>query len=76
MGAQGHLRDYTRYTGLGLELSVPAILGSLLGWRLDAELSASPWLTIIGSLAGIALGLVSFITTVLRLEEKGKDEQK
>ncbi len=76
MAAQGHLRDYARYTGLGLELAVPVIAGSLLGWHLDVKLSVSPWLTVAGSLAGIALGLVSFIATVLRLEEKGKDEQK
>lgn len=72
----GHLRDYTRYTGLGLNLAVPVVLGCLLGLRLDREFSSSPALLIAGAVAGMAIGFIGFFAAVSGLEKKGKDEKE
>jgi len=40
---------------------------TLVGWWLDGRLGTRPWLLVAGALVGLALGLYSFLRTVLRL---------
>lgn len=48
-----------RVTSIGLEFALPAVLGHFL----DKWLGSAPWLTILGAILGMAIGM----THILRL---------
>ena len=74
-GGTGHLNEYARYTGLGLQLALPVGLGCLAGYKLDAAWNTEPWLLVGGAVLGILVGFVTFFTTILKYEKREKDEQ-
>jgi Putative F0F1-ATPase subunit Ca2+/Mg2+ transporter len=45
---------YLRFASLGLELGVPVFVGAFAGLWLDRWLGTSPWLLLVGVLAGVA----------------------
>jgi F0F1-type ATP synthase assembly protein I len=69
----GYVRDWARYSGLGLQLAAPIGAGCLLGHYLDREFASKPWLLVAGAAAGFALGFVGFFVTVYRLEKRRPD---
>ncbi len=57
------LRDYARYSGLGIQMAVSLGLPIYAGYWLDERYSSSPW----GILIGIALGLLSIFSLLYKL---------
>lgn len=49
--------------GLGAELLGALVVCGFPGWWLDKKLGTSPWLTLVGIIAGICLGLFQLIRT-------------
>ena len=55
------LRDYAKYSGLGIQMAVSLGLPIYAGYWLDERFASSPW----GILIGIFLGLMSiFLASV------------
>jgi F0F1-type ATP synthase assembly protein I len=52
--------------GAGVELVVYALAGCLAGRWADGRFGTGPWLLLVGSLAGIGLGLFQFIRETSR----------
>jgi F0F1-type ATP synthase assembly protein I len=56
------------------------LVGTLGGWWLDGKLGISPWLTIGGSVLGIAGGMTVFLRAALATTRKkgaaGRQEKK
>lgn len=57
------LRDYAKYSGLGIQMAVSLGLPIYGGWWLDERYASSPW----GILIGIALGLLSIFSLLYKL---------
>ncbi len=57
-------------------MGVLAFLGWLLGQYLDRRWGTSPWLSLVGSLLGVAAGLFEVITIARRAERQGPGDPK
>ncbi len=57
------MRDYARYSGLGIQMAVSLAVPLYLGWWLDERYGSSPW----GILVGIFLGLFSIFSLLYKL---------
>jgi F0F1-type ATP synthase assembly protein I len=57
-------------SSLILTLGVMTAGGALLGQYLDHRWGTGPWLTLIGTLSGMAAGFFELITALRRLEKK------
>lgn len=58
------LRQLGPYLNLGSMFAVSLLLGTGAGYWLDGKLGTRPWLTLVGSLLGVALGFYYFFDTV------------
>lgn len=47
--------------GAGSELVGSVLAGFVIGWFVDKKLGTSPWLTLLGAVAGISFGLYQLI---------------
>jgi ATP synthase protein I len=72
-GEPGPLRALGALGGLAFVMAALAVLGWLLGAYLDRRLGTTPWLSIVGTLAGTAAGFFELIT-VLRRSERTDSE--
>ena len=59
-----------RLSGMGLELATHILAGALLGWVLDYWLNTEPTLLIVGTIAGVIVGMTEFIRTALKAQKK------
>lgn len=62
-------REYGRYINGGLQIISPILLGVFIGFRLDKGSDFPLW-TLVLSVAGIILGMVSFLREVLKDKNK------
>jgi len=61
------MKDYAFYSGLGVQLMVTILLFAGIGYYLDEQyLSMKPLFTIIFTLLGIVIGLITIIRQILR----------
>ncbi len=60
------LRRAGPYLGLGTMLAASLVLGVFAGWWADGKLGTTPWLTLAGTLLGMAVGFYNFFVVVLR----------
>ncbi|MEX0609965.1 MAG: AtpZ/AtpI family protein [Balneolaceae bacterium] len=59
-------KKYAEYLGLGVEIAASISVPVFGGYFADVYFNTFPWLT----LAGIALGVVLFIFTIIRITNK------
>lgn len=69
-------RDISPYLGLGLQLAASILVFLFLGRWVDGKLDTYPVFMIIGAFVGAAGGMISFIRTVLKHEERIKRKKK
>lgn len=69
-------RDISPYLGLGLQLAASILVFLFLGRWIDGKLNTYPVFMIIGAFIGAAGGMISFIRTVLKHEERIKRTKK
>jgi len=70
------MRDYSRYSGLGIEFSVTVLLFGWIGWKLDTWTGLGesfPLLLLSGLFLGLGLGIYRM---KLRLDPPGDDGSK
>jgi F0F1-type ATP synthase assembly protein I len=53
--------SYAQYSSIGFQMIAAMLLGALGGLQLDKRLHSSPWLTVIGTLIGVALAMYIII---------------
>ena len=70
------IHQYAVYTNLAFEMGAVIALGVFGGVKLDKLLNTSPLLTIICSLAGIALSLYLIIRSSLKGQKSKRNGQK
>jgi F0F1-type ATP synthase assembly protein I len=63
--------SWGRWAGVGLEFGAAVVLFFLGGKALDATFSTTPWLALLGSLVGVAVGTYLLVRTALRAESRG-----
>lgn len=62
-------KDYAPYLGLGAQLTASIIIMVFIGIWLDGKFNSSPYLTLVFSVLGIAVGMYHFIKSVTRLDK-------
>jgi F0F1-type ATP synthase assembly protein I len=58
-----------RWSAAGIEFAVAVVLFFLGGRWLDAKLATDPWLTLVGSMVGIAVGTYMLVRAAFRASE-------
>jgi F0F1-type ATP synthase assembly protein I len=71
--AADYSRRMWRMSAMGFTLASEVAAGALLGWLVDYLFKTDPVGVIVGSLAGMAVGMTTFIRTAL---EATKDDRK
>jgi F0F1-type ATP synthase assembly protein I len=61
---RGGTGGYLRFLHLGTQLAITLVLGVFGGRWLDGRWGTGPWLTVVGALAGIAVGMAVLIREV------------
>jgi F0F1-type ATP synthase assembly protein I len=61
------------FVGMGVEIAVPVVLFTFLGYKADGWLGTEPWLVVVGALLGIA---VSFYTLFKRVLGSGQGSDR
>ena len=56
--------------GLSFVLALSALLGALAGRYLDQRWGTGPWITLVGTLLGTAVGFYEVVTVLKQLEGK------
>jgi predicted F0F1-ATPase subunit len=69
-------RELAPYLNLGWQLAITIGLGSLIGWLIDNKYHSTPTWLIICSLIGVAVGMYTFLKTVLAIDNKKKKEKR
>lgn len=54
------------YLGLGTMFAAALLLGIAAGYWADGKLGTKPWLTLLGTFLGLAVGFYNFFVVVLR----------
>ncbi|HUU54275.1 MAG TPA: AtpZ/AtpI family protein [Armatimonadota bacterium] len=67
---QGPMRTIGVAGGLGFVLALSALLGALAGRYLDQHWGTGPWITLAGTLLGMAAGFYEVVTVLKQLEGK------
>lgn len=62
----GELRQYLRFSTLGIEMGVALAIGMLMGWYLDRLFGTRPWMIIIFSVFGILAGFMNLVRLARR----------
>ena len=55
-----------RLTGMGGTLTTEVLAGAAIGWLLDRVFDTKPWLLVICTVAGVTVGMVTFISRASR----------
>lgn len=64
MAKDNPLVTYAKYSAIGIEFAVAAVVGVVGGNYLDGSLGIAPWGIIIGSLLGLASGFYRLVTVL------------
>lgn len=67
---KGPIRALAGLGGIGFMLAAMAIVGWMVGRYLDGLLGTSPWLSLVGSLLGMAAGFFEVIVLARRAEKE------
>jgi hypothetical protein len=68
-------RDYTRFSGIAIQMGIIIAAGVIGGVKLDGKLNCSPLFTLIGSLGSIAISLYLVIKelSIVKNKKNAKD---
>jgi ATP synthase protein I len=69
-GNQVPMRTIGVAGGLGFVLGLSALLGAFAGRYLDQRWGTGPWITLVGTLLGTAVGFYQVVTVLKQLEGK------
>jgi ATP synthase protein I len=65
---RGPMRALGLVGGLGFVLATTTVLGALLGYYLDRRWGTAPWLTLLGTLAGMGAAFFEVVAVMKRVE--------
>ena len=67
---QGPMRTIGVAGGLGFVLGLSVLLGAFAGRYLDQRWGTGPWITLVGTLLGTAVGFYEVVSVLKQLEGK------
>ena len=78
MAKENPLVSYAKYSAIGIEFAVAAIVGIVGGSYVDSYFGTGPWGVILGAILGLASGfyrLVSALNDISARREKQNDRK-
>jgi ATP synthase protein I len=76
MPSENPLLTYGRYGALGFEFAGAVLAGIFLGRYVDSYLGTSPWLMVLGAVAGLAGAIYRLIVVLQQISDRGHDDRK
>ncbi len=76
-GKNEPLRALSELGGLAFTMAALVVVGALLGHYLDRRWGTTPWLTLVGTLLGVASGMFYVVVVAQRIsgDDSGADQQ-
>jgi F0F1-type ATP synthase assembly protein I len=74
MAKENQLVTYAKYSAIGIEFAVAAIVGIVGGSYIDSYFGTGPWGVFIGAILGLASGFYRLVTVLTELS--GRREQQ
>ncbi len=72
--AEAESQRLWRLAGMGVTMTSEILAGTLIGWGLDRVLGTDPTLLIVGTVAGMAIGLTTFFRRAMaESRQAGRD---
>ncbi len=72
--AEAESQRLWRLAGMGVTMTSEILAGTLIGWLLDRVLGTDPTLLIVGTVAGIVVGLATFLRRAMaESRQAGRD---
>jgi F0F1-type ATP synthase assembly protein I len=76
MSKENPLFTYAKYSAIGLEFAVAAIVGVVGGNYIDSRFGTGPWGVFIGAILGLASGFYRLITVLKETSERREQNRR
>ena len=74
MAKENPLVAYAKYSAIGIEFAVAAIVGDVGGSYVDSHFGTGPWGVVIGSMLGLASGFYRLVTVLQEMSARREQQ--
>jgi F0F1-type ATP synthase assembly protein I len=74
MAKDSQLVTYAKYSAIGIEFAVAAVVGIVGGNYLDSSFGTAPWGVFIGAILGLASGFYRLVTVLKELSSRREQQ--
>jgi len=76
MAKENPLVTYGKYSAIGLEFAVAAIVGIVGGSYIDSHLGTGPWGVFLGAILGLASGFYRLVTVLKEISDRREQNRR
>ena len=76
MAKETPLFTYAKYSAIGLEFAVAAIVGIVGGSYIDSHFGTGPWGVFLGAILGLASGFYRLVTVLKEISDRREQSRR
>jgi F0F1-type ATP synthase assembly protein I len=76
MAKENPLTTYAKYSAIGLEFAVAAIVGIVGGSYIDSHFGTGPWGVFLGAILGLASGFYRLVTVLKEISDRREQNRR
>ena len=76
MAKENPLITYGKYSAIGLEFAVAAIVGIVGGSYIDSHFGTGPWGVFLGAILGLASGFYRLVTVLKEISDRREQNRR
>ena len=76
MAKENPLVTYGKYSAIGLEFAVAAIVGIVGGSYIDSHFGTGPWGVFLGAILGLASGFYRLVTVLKEISDRREQNRR